>query len=303
MKAVLVAAALAIACASGALSAAQTESRSTQIAHINHFFATVDPATASAIRDSEFLRRFANFEVRTTTGTQSTWTGRYLAGRQTYIEFFAPEDFAIDGAPAPIGAWGIGLSGDRRGSVADLKSRLEAAGHQAVIEPQTRRFGDRTVPWFSALTAVSAYGDSGGIRDTVLLWAMEYEPSYFELAEAAKEPAENEQDVISRERYQPDSYLQRMMRDVSLVEFELPPGDYARIEPLLRAAGYRMRRSGNRVTARGLQDAFVFNLSRDRRGLRRIEFTLNRPQPRRVETIGRSRLAVGPAATATWTFE
>ena len=56
---------------------------STPIAHLNHFYATVDAETAAAIRDSAFLRRFANLEVRTTTGSLSTWTGMYLYGRQT----------------------------------------------------------------------------------------------------------------------------------------------------------------------------------------------------------------------------
>jgi hypothetical protein len=40
-----------------------------QIAELNHVFATVDPQTAEVIRKSEFLRRFANVEIRTTTGT------------------------------------------------------------------------------------------------------------------------------------------------------------------------------------------------------------------------------------------
>ncbi len=72
-----------------------------QIAELNHVFATVDRATAEAIRNSEFLRRFANLEVRTTTGTRNTWTGRYLYGERTYIEFFAPNDFSINDKPAP----------------------------------------------------------------------------------------------------------------------------------------------------------------------------------------------------------
>ncbi len=47
----------------------RSDPQQTQLAELNHAYATVDPETADAIRNSEFLRRFANLEVRTTTGT------------------------------------------------------------------------------------------------------------------------------------------------------------------------------------------------------------------------------------------
>jgi hypothetical protein len=272
-----------------------------QIAHLNHFYATVDAETVAAIRDSAFVKRFANLEVRTTKGTLSTWTGTYLYGRQTYAEFFGPGDFQIGGKPAPVGGWGIAISGDRPGHIAELKSRLESAGLKAVVELDTRTFGERKVPWFTALTAVSQHGDSGGREDVVSVWAMEYVPSYFELTEAAKEPAEGPADVISRERYQSDLYRERMMRDVTRVEFNVGAKDYARIEPLLTAAGFRMRRSGDRVVADGVETDLVFYLT-GHMALRKVEFSLNAPAAREVHIIGKSRLSVGPGATAVWIF-
>jgi Family of unknown function (DUF5829) len=106
--------------------ARQPAAAAAPLAHFNHLYATVDAGTARAIKDPKFLADFANFEVRTTTGTQATWTGRYLSGRQTYVEFFGPDDFEVDGRPVPVGAWGIGLSGDELGVTAALKARLEA---------------------------------------------------------------------------------------------------------------------------------------------------------------------------------
>jgi Family of unknown function (DUF5829) len=282
-------------------SARTRTSPSNQIAHLNHFYATVDAETAAAIRDSAFVKRFANLEVRTTQGTTSTWTGTYLYGRQTYVEFFGPDDFQIAGKPAPVGSWGIGVSGDRPGHVAELKSRLEAVGLEAVVELDTRTFGERKVPWFSALTALSRHGNSGGIDDVVSAWAMEYAPSYFDLPEAAKEPAEGAEDIISRERYQSDLYQQRMMRDVTRVELDVGAKDFARIEPLLTAAGFRIRQSGSRVVADGEETDFVFHLT-GQMGLRRVEFSLNAPLASEVHIIGKSRLSVGPGGTAVWIF-
>jgi hypothetical protein len=138
----------------------------------------------------------------------------------------------------------------------------------------------------------------------VIAWAMEYVPSYFDLAETGKEPAEGPDDLVSRERYQSDLYRQRMMRDITLVEFNLTSDDYARIEPLLSAAGYRMSRSSKRVTADGDETDFIFNIApRNQMGVRRIEFSLNAPAARHVEIIGHSRLSVGPDARAVWLFD
>lgn len=261
---------------------------STQIAHLNHFYATVDAETVAAIRNSAFLKRFANLEVRTTKGTLSTWTGTYFYGRETYAQFFGPGDFQISGNPAPVGGWGIALSGDRLGHIAELKLRLDSVGLRAVVELDTRTFGTRKFLWFTALTAVSQHGDSGGRNDVVSAWAMEYVPSYFDLPEVAKEPAEGAADVISRERYQSDLYRQKMMRDVTRVEFDVKAKDYARIDPMLRAAGFKMRRSGNRVVAGGEENDLVFHLAGTMR-LRKIEFSLNAPVGREVHVLGKSR--------------
>lgn len=293
-----------VALALGGCVTAPNERREPQIAEFNHLFATVDPVTAEAIRDSEFLRRFANFELRTTTGTHDSWTGRYLYGRRTYIEFFAPEDFQINDRPAPVGAWGLALSGDRMGFNQLLAKRLEAMGNKSVIEMDTRKFGDRTVPWFEALTAVSRHGDSGGRGETVSAWAMEYQPSYFDLPEVAKEPAEGPDDLISRERYQSDLFATRMMRDIVEVHFSVRHADFARIAPLLKAAGYRITRVGDQVTADGDETDLRFSLAEPAlKGLRQVRFALNAPAAPHVERIGRSILAIGPGASAIWTFE
>lgn len=274
-----------------------------QIAHLNHFYTTVDAETAAAIEKSAFLRRFANVEVRTTTGTRSSWTGIYLYGRQTYAEFFGPDGFQIADQPAPVGGWGIALSGDRPGHVEQLKSRLESVGHKAIVEVDTRTFGTRKVPWFTALTAVSKHGDSGGRNDVIAAWAMEYVQSYFDLAEAAKEVAEGPNDSISRERYQSDAYRQRMMRDITRVEFSVAAKDFARLEPLLVAAGFRLEATADGIIADGDETDFLFHTASGRMGLRKIAFALNSPVAANSEIIGRSRLSVGPGATAEWQFD
>lgn len=83
----------------GAVGTAQAEgSRSSsdrQLLFYNHSYGVFDRETADAIEHSDYLREFANFQVRTTTGTGGqTWTGRYLMGRETYLELFGVGDIA-----------------------------------------------------------------------------------------------------------------------------------------------------------------------------------------------------------------
>ncbi len=46
-------------------------------------------------------------------------------------------------------------------------------------------------------------------------------------------------------------YLTKMMKDIVEVHFNIGHNDYARIEPLLRAAGYRINRSAQAILADG----------------------------------------------------
>ncbi|RZU17858.1 hypothetical protein EV567_2777 [Streptomyces sp. BK239] len=66
----------------GGVGTAHAEDRSTsyerQLLFYNHSYGVLDRETADAIEHSAYLRDFANFQVRTTSGTDGqTWTGRY----------------------------------------------------------------------------------------------------------------------------------------------------------------------------------------------------------------------------------
>src|SRR5688500_6019737 len=67
--------------ADGGARAARADEARSRLLFYNHSYAVVDKATADAVENSAFLRMFANFEVRTTTGGGLTWKGRYLKGR------------------------------------------------------------------------------------------------------------------------------------------------------------------------------------------------------------------------------
>ncbi len=124
--------ALAAAVQGGAASATparenQPPSPERQLLYYNHAYGVFDRETADAIEHSAYLRKFADFQVRTTTGADGeTWTGRYLMGRETYLELFGVGD--VPGQDGTLGCAGTGLSTERAGDLATVIERLRAEG-------------------------------------------------------------------------------------------------------------------------------------------------------------------------------
>jgi hypothetical protein len=92
------------------------------VAFFDHVYGVVEAGTADAIARSDFLRSFGRFVVGTTVADSETWTGRYLFGRRTYVELFAPGD--LEGSGGAIGSTGIGLSTEGRGGLAVVSDRM-----------------------------------------------------------------------------------------------------------------------------------------------------------------------------------
>ncbi|OXS33562.1 DUF5829 family protein [Streptomyces sp. XY006] len=269
-----------------------------QSLYYNHAYGVLDRETADAIEHSAYLRNFANFQVRTTTGAGGqTWTGRYLMGRETYLELFGVGD--LPGKDGTLGAGGLGVSTERAGDLAAVTARLREQGDGEPVEfLQTRDFGDGVpVPWFDAVFTTDRYDLFGA-------WGMEYRPEYFADPRSNTEPAAYPGDV-GRERYLSDGYRDHLMRDVTAVRIAVTAGDLANTVPLLRAGGFAVRSvPGGGVVAKGGGTTLRFDaVPLDRVGLRQVEMSLNRPVAgRHVERLGRSDLVVGPGPRAVWTF-
>ncbi|MET7363768.1 DUF5829 family protein [Streptomyces sp. NPDC005562] len=270
-----------------------------QLLFFNHAYGVLDRETADAIEHSAYLRDFANFQVRTTTGSDGqTWTGRYLMGRETYVELFGVGD--LPGKDGEFGAGGMGVSVERAGDLATVRERLVDLGVTPADFRQTRDFGDGVpVPWFDGFFAIAA-----DAYDSFGAWTMEYRPEYFADPRSKTEPAAHPGDV-GRERYLNDDYRDHQMRDVTSIRLATTARDVASTEPLLRAGGFEVRTlpGGSAVALRGGTTIRLDATPRADAGLREITFALNKSvKQRHVEQIGRSTLTVGPGARAVWTF-
>jgi hypothetical protein len=115
---------------------------------LNHVFVTPDAATYAAIQKSVFLRaQFAAMEERTTVRPDTTYSGLYFYGTDTYIEI------AQSRALWPVGTTGIGLSVDRASELPALQARFASTlGSRGDEGPVTRQDASgKQVPWFTIL--------------------------------------------------------------------------------------------------------------------------------------------------------
>src|SRR5689334_8696302 len=135
--------------------------------YLNHFFLTLDADSYNAIQSSAFLRdEFAPFEQRTTVRQDTTYTGSYFYGAQTYFEFFE----AGRGLGRVVGASGIAFGVEAAGASLRLKPRLaEALQTPVAVSPITRRVGERDLDWFYMTTAEDRQPSS-----LLQTWVMEY---------------------------------------------------------------------------------------------------------------------------------
>lgn len=112
---------------------------------LNHFYLTASRETFAAVEESAFIAGFGALEKRTTVRKDTTYTGLYLYGENTYLELLHPDSKL--GAPCGI-AW-HGSVGERT-----LIQRGEA-------------------PWFWMSHPAQPLA---GLTD----WGMEYVPEFFQ---------------------------------------------------------------------------------------------------------------------------
>lgn len=286
----------------GSATAAHAEetnpAQSRQLLFYNHAYGVVDRTTADAIEHSTYLRDFSNFSVQTVTGGGQTWTGRYLLGRETYLEIFGVGD--LPGPDGTLGAGGMGVSVERTGDLATVIQRLRDSGiTDPVIYHQTLDFRDGTppIPWFDAVFTTDQYDAFGA-------WGMENRPEYFADPRTRKEPESFPGDV-GRERYLTDKYSDKLMRDITGIRLGVTQRDLDNTVPLLRAGGFVVQAlPGGVIAVRGGTTIRFDAVPRAQAGLRHVEFALNQAVSyRHTERLGRSTLVVGPGSCATWTFD
>lgn len=238
--------------------------------YLDHVMVTVAPAIYEAIGSSAFLReRFSSVVIDTVTATDDTWTGAYVSGKHTYIEFFCSSE------PDDSGSDGIGFSVERSGGVAALAAVLSHVWGDRV---HTGLQSGPEMPWYYTVSA-----DSG---DAFSSWVMEYHPAFTQMVRGAAAVASRDP-VVGGDAVGPLRREEMMARDFDprLLLADLTGVDVALNEPRrsefieeLRLYGYELTEEYGGITAVGPDVTLrVVRVSGGRGGVTAVRMRLLRP--------------------------
>ena len=265
---------------------------------LNHFYLTLDSATYRAIRDSDWLQSvLAPFEQRTTRRNDTTYSGIYYYGRNTYFEFFE-EGSEMGKVP---GASGVAFGVESAGGAAQFKSVLP---DQQIL---TRKTETGEPAWFhSAAPAGSARADR------FRTWLMEYHGDFLkqwypELAPANANPLRR-RNVLDRYVAKIGKSAQRsdyLLKDVTSIELALDFPTRQRLLTMLSAFQYQVSGSGQLTVATGPEvRLLITSASNSQFGIRRVTLSLQRSVEGEIrQRFGRSEIIVTPRGEALWTLQ
>lgn len=260
---------------------------------LNHFYLTLAPETYRAVRENRFLpEEFAPFEQRTTRRNDTSYTGIYYYGRDTYFEFF--EAGGASGRQAGDSAIAFGV--EQAGGLEELKSLLPFG------TTVTRRTEEGEPPWFH-MRAGSLGTPGGGFRS----WVMEYHAKFLDNwypelppKNANSLPRRNVLDRYVAKIGQAERRGRFLLKDVVEIEIAIDDADRKQFIQMLRAFGYQV--SDTVCTGPGIRFTIV-PAAGNFRGIRRVIFSLQRPVKEAIEQrMGVTRLVAGPGDGAVWTF-
>ena len=274
----------------------------------NQTYVTLDAITAAAVVTSPLLRDVASVTVAsgsTRANNQvEAFTGRYINMRDTLLEIFAPGDNLTD-APR-VGCFGIILGADRPGLLRQVADRLNAAGYPATVQLQKRGTGPQAPDWLYDLELSDVPSASLQPTNIARAFGLEYVASYFERPGHPVTPSLGPSDQISRRRYQAHAYKNALFQNLIAGTYAVDRSLYEKnLRPVLAAYGFLFQEDnvGAICTGSDIQLRFDFS-TLSQTGLREWIITLSEPvDGSRSETIGRSRLTVGPGTRARWSFD
>ncbi|HWM69255.1 MAG TPA: DUF5829 family protein [Steroidobacteraceae bacterium] len=249
--------------------------------YLSHFSVVLDKATYTALRTSAQLESLADCELVHTQEGSGDYTGFYVRGRQTYMEFF--------GDPVPegehLGHVGLGLTVEQAGGAAIIAAHLRAIfGGKVKIHSATRPVGGHAVPWYTA-TYIDADDDSAMLFG----WVSETDPEYL----AAQHPNSPIDHPLSRKQYLAwDFKPDRLLDDVVGLTLALEASELAQLAKELQAIGWTVKREDSGFAAIGPDVKITVVPAVKKGGLQRIDLRLIKQVPKQEIIFGNAKLIV-----------
>ncbi len=246
---------------------------------MGHFYVALDQATFDALRKSPEVAALAHVVERHTVAGKDEWTGFYVQGRQTYMEFFGaanlPEGMHVEDT-------GLGLTVEQAGGVTAIASRWRTTFGERVeiaTTPRTTPLG--TIPWFKSTLIKS---DAPESMET---WIMENDPHYL----AAVHPGAKIDNPFGREQslswyFLPDHPLD----NVTGITTALKPGESAQLATELKLIGWPVRKQGDGFVATGPDLKLTVLPASARTGIQQVDLRLRRTVPKQSIQLGKIEL-------------
>lgn len=242
---------------------------------MGHFYVALDQASFDALRKSPEIAALAHVVERHTVAGKDEWTGFYVQGRQTYMEFFGATNLPEG---MRVGDTGLGLTVEQAGGVPALVSRWRSAFDQRVemtSTPRTTPTG--TIPWF-----ISTQIKSDG-HESMETWVMENDPNYL----ATMHPGAKIENPFGRERslswyFLPDHQLD----NVTGITAALKPGESAQLATELKLIGWPVRARGKGFVATGPDLKLTVLPAGAHTGIQQVDLHLRRSVPKQNVQLG-----------------
>jgi hypothetical protein len=249
---------------------------------LSHFYVTLDQATYDAIKAAPQVRKLASIEERRTVAGKESWSGFYLHGRQTYLEFFGDAALPQD---ARLGDCGIGLAVEVSGGAAAIAERLRSAfGDRIEIEKEVRTTTAGDIPWYLATHMKS------DVPQSFEIWVMEVDGGFL----SAMHPASRVTHPLSRAQYNSwDFRSAQGLDDVVGLTLALSPERTSELSTELALMGWSIRHSRTEVIATGPDATIRVVPAGTASGILTAELRLRRESPAQTIRLGNAELQLG----------
>jgi hypothetical protein len=246
---------------------------------LSHFNIALDQKTYDALRISPEIAELASVAEKHTTAGDDTWTGFYIYGRQTYMEFFGADNLPEG---THLGDCALALTVEEQGGLATVTGRLQKTfGKSVSVEPTSRTMPQGPIPWFT-----SAYVDNG-LPYALQAYFMEIDPSYL----AARHPGARIDQPLSREQYLSwDFHPGQALENVTVLTVALSPDESSSLATELEAVGWKVQRGAGGFLATGAAVKVRVVPAGARAGIQQVEFRLRSQVPSRTIRLGNAEL-------------
>lgn len=265
---------------------------------LNHVIVYIDSIAYAAVGSSDFMTStfgYCKEKSVAADGGQSSWTGTYVIGENTAVEFFKIVK------PRNVGFSAMGFSVEAKGGVEALSDHLTDMGMTNFMR-QMRRYEVNGVDM--PANDFLAFIPEDTVTETLLSTFVMEDQKEFILSmysEMNPDSVDITRKCKNRKAYRPDLLLQ----DITEVELALIDYDYHKLTRELTSYGYQIEQTEEVIRAYGPDIQVILRpKSESQVGICRIRFSLtDKPYEEHEEVFSdKSKLVLNSDRSADWFF-